>query len=149
MDARSELLAYLGTALLTVTGLFGLQYWYATYLDVYVVHASLYDVAPDEKVAAQRDQERAQVAGAMNALAQRGRGAFPKIAPKSSEDLSAMAGWMHRPNFQPYVPRRQRVPVLPAGAGEPAEGGAAEGGDAPAQDTDAEPAPAAPAGAQD
>jgi hypothetical protein len=43
---------------------------------------------------------------AMEALAQRGRGGFAKLAVKPSDDLSAMSGWIGKPGFQPYVPRR-------------------------------------------
>ena len=113
MNVRKELLLCLGTALATTAGLFTLQLWYSSYLDVAVIHGDLSNVPMDAKVQAVRDEEHAKlVAGrmpidkAMQALAQRGRSAFPKLAAKASDDLSAMSGWVHKPGFKPYVPRR-------------------------------------------
>jgi hypothetical protein len=114
MDGRSELLAYLGTGLATIAVLFGLQSWYASYLDVFVVHADKSDVQLDAKVAAVRAQEAAKLgslAEAKQALVKRGRAAFAHVAPKSSDDLSAMSGWIHKPAFAAYVPRAQPKPV--------------------------------------
>jgi len=119
MDARKEFLAYLGSSLVTVVVLFGLQQWYASYLDVHVVHASRADVPLNSEVATRHEQERSKLAaGAMpiseakKAIAERGRTAFPRIAPKPSDDLSAMSGWMFRKGFAPYTPRY----VAPAAA---------------------------------
>jgi hypothetical protein len=112
MGVRRELLMCLGTALVTTAGLFTLQVWYASYLDVAVVHGHRSNVSLDPKLQALRNEEQAQVDSsqvaieqAMAALAQRGRGAFPLLEAKPSDDLSAMAGWVHRPGFKPYVPR--------------------------------------------
>ena len=93
MDARSELLAYLGAALVTTAALFGLQIWYATYLDTHVVHVYPAD-APLKREGRRRPRARNRpkleggkmpIAKAKAALAQRGRTAFPNIAPKPSD----------------------------------------------------------------
>ena len=66
----------------------------------------------DAKLLAVRNEEHAKLAAgrmpidkAMAALAQRGRNAFPQLAAKPSDDLSAMSGWVHKPGFKPYVSR--------------------------------------------
>ena len=161
MDARSELFVYIGSALATVTALFGAQIWYESYLDVAVVHAQPRDAKGDEKVAEVRAQEqqklgagRVPIDQAIAALAQRGRSGFPKLAPKPSDDLSAMSGWIHKPGFAPYVPRKPAAPAAPP-AGTAVEG-SAEGAAAPAAGAPAEGAAQvaapgaapAPAGAQ-
>jgi hypothetical protein len=116
MDARSELLAYMGAALATTAGLFALQIWYASYLDVHVVHADNSDAPLDAKLIATREQEHAKLSSgrmpidaAKQALASRGRQADPKIAPRASDDLSAMSGWVYRHGFKPYEPRGSRA----------------------------------------
>src|SRR5688572_21579540 len=154
MDARNDLLVYIGSTLATIVGLFAVQLWYESYLDVAVVHAQDEDAAIDAKLAAVRAEEqqklgsaRVRIEQAMSLYAQRGRSASPKLAVKPSEDLSAMSGWIHRPRFAPYVPRKPAAPapteVVPGAeavpAGEPAPGEAvpagegAEHGAAPAQ----------------
>lgn len=119
MDARSELLAYMGAALVTIVALFGLQIWYATYLDVSVVHARSH--APlNPQVAEVRAKERQKLESGRMPLAQakaalaQNRAGLPQIAPQPSDDLSAMSGWMHKPNFKPYEPRK-----APAAAAAP------------------------------
>jgi hypothetical protein len=137
MNVPKELFVGFGTALVTVAGLFLLQIWYASYLDVAVIHGDLSDVPMDAKLQAVRNEEHAKLTAApmaidkaMEALAQRGRNAFPKLAAKPSNDLSAMSGWIHKPGFTPYVPRpvaraAEATPVAlgaeaaPSGAGEP------------------------------
>ena len=113
MEARNELLTYLGAAIATVVGLFGMQYWYASYLDVDVVHAQSPYAPRDARVIAVRNQEtqkltsgKLSVDAAMHQLAQRGRTAFPLIAPQPSDDLTPMSGWIHQPGFKPYEPRK-------------------------------------------
>ena len=112
MGIRKELLLGLGTALATTAGLFTLQSWYSSYLDVAVIHGDLNEVPMGAKLVDVRNDEHAKLASgrvpideAMEALAQRGRSAFPKLAVKPSDDLSAMSGWIHRPGFKVYVPR--------------------------------------------
>jgi hypothetical protein len=140
MDARSELLTYMGAALVTIVVLFGAQIWYSTYLDTHVVNVHPLDAPADEKREAFREQERAKlssgkmpIAQAKAQLAQRGRTAFPAVAPKASDDLSAMSGWMHRPGFKPYAPRAaaaspgQGSEVAPATTDASPEAAPAEG----------------------
>jgi hypothetical protein len=121
MDVRKQLLMCLGTMLATTGGLFTLQLWYASYLDVAVIHGELSDVPMAAKLEAVRREEHAKLSSgsmpldkAMEALAQRGRSAFPKLAAKASDDLSAMSGWVHKPGFRPYVPRAQAAPPAEA-----------------------------------
>ena len=122
MGARKELLLCLGTALATSAGLFTLQLWYSSYLDVAVIHGDLSDVPMNAKLQALHREEQAKLASggmpiekAMEALAQRGRSAFPKLEAKPSGDLSAMSGWVHKPGFKPYVPRqRAAAPAVEA-----------------------------------
>jgi hypothetical protein len=134
MNSRSELLAYIAATVATIVGLFVLQAWYASYLDVAVVHGSLRRDAPaDSKVLAARQQEQAKLASgklpidaAKQLLAQRGRQAAPGVTPQPSDDLSAMSGWVFRPGFKPYEPRSAArattAPAEQAGAVAPAGG---------------------------
>jgi hypothetical protein len=122
MGLGRELLLGLGSALGTTGGLFAAQLWYASYLDVEVVHGALTSAPLDVELLALRKEEQAKLGSgrmpideAMHALAQRGRGAFPLLAVKPSDDLSAMSGWVHRPGFKPYVPAPAAVPGGPAG----------------------------------
>jgi hypothetical protein len=108
-----EMLVALGIALSTAVVLFGLQLWYASYLDVVVLHGDISDVRMGAKLAAVRNEEHARLTSgavpittAMAALAQNGRNAYSKIAAQPSDDLSAMSGWIHKPGFRPYAPRR-------------------------------------------
>jgi hypothetical protein len=134
MDARTELFGYLGAAIVTIAVLFTVQHWYASYLDVAVVHAENLDAPMNPKLAAVRAQEQHKLSSsaltidaAMHALAQRGRQAFPRIAPKPSDDLSAMSGWINRPGFAPYSPRQAPVvaQAVPAEAADATAAGAA------------------------
>jgi hypothetical protein len=140
MDGRSEFLAYLGTATATIVVLFGAQVWYASYLDVSVVHGQGSEVASSAKVAEVRAQERQKLGKldeAKDALAKRGRAGFPAIAAKPSEDLSAMSGWVYEPGFAAYVPQAQPAPE-PAPAATAGDGGVApEGESAAAPETGA------------
>jgi hypothetical protein len=139
MDGRSEFWTYLGSATATIVVLFGAQLWYASYLDVAVVHGQGPDVAKSTEVAkirAQEEQKLAKIGEAMDALAKRGRGSFPAIAAKPSEDLSAMSGWIFEPGFAPYVPRPKAAPepapaaAVEAGVAPEGEGAAPEAGEA-------------------
>ena len=123
MDGRSEFLVYLGASLTTIAALFTLQYWYASYLDVSVVHAQDTGAPADPKLEAVRGAERAKLASgampieqAMHAIAERGRGVSAKLAAQQSDDLSAMSGWVHRPGFAAYQPRQAPVVAAPAAA---------------------------------
>ena len=117
MKVRKQLFVVLRTALVTAAGLFTLQLWYASYLDVGLIHGNLDSAPMDAKIAALRDEEQAQLSSgplpirqAMAAIAQRGRSAFPQLAVKPSGDLSAMSGWMHKPGFRVYVPHPAAAP---------------------------------------
>jgi hypothetical protein len=112
LGIRRELLVGLASALATTAGLFTLQFWYASYLDVAVVHGDLSAARASEKLEAVRNEERAKLSSgpvpideAMELLAQRGRNEFPMLAVKPSDDISAMSGWIHKPGFKVYVPR--------------------------------------------
>lgn len=119
MNRRTELLVYMGATFATIAGLFTLQAWYATYIDVSVVHGAHGDVGLNSGVVAAREAEKAKLSSgrmpidaAKKALATRGREAAATLAPKASDDLSAMSGWVYRPGFAPYEPRKSR----PAGS---------------------------------
>jgi hypothetical protein len=113
MGVRKELFVGVGTAFATLAGLFAVQFWYASYLDVAIVHGDKSDVRMGAKLEATRNEEQAKltsgsmpISQALVALAERGRSAFPKLAAKPSGDLSAMSGWIHKPGFKTYVPRQ-------------------------------------------
>jgi hypothetical protein len=145
MDSRNELLAYLGASIITVVGLFALQAWYASYLDVAVVHAQAADTPLNEKVAGIRAQEQQKLTSgkrpieeAKRALASGNRASLSSIAPKQSEDLTPMSGWISRPGFKAYEPRKPQAASAPAAAPEgegaaPADGAAAPAAAQPAQ----------------
>jgi hypothetical protein len=112
-----QLMVGLGTALATAAALFALQLWYASYLDVAVLHGDVSEVRMGAQLEAARNEEHAKltsgsvpIQSAMAALAQNGRNAYSKIAAKPSDDLSAMSGWIHKPGFKPYVPRPVAAP---------------------------------------
>lgn len=149
MDGRSEFFVYMGAAIGTTVFLFLAQQVYASYLDVNVVHGGFADAPRDGKIVAMRAAEQQALSGgkmpidkAIEALAQRGRGASNKIAPLQSEDVSAMSGWAFKHNFAAYAPRKAAPPpeAVPAQGAEP-EGAAPAEGDAPAPAAE----PAAPA----
>jgi hypothetical protein len=147
MSARNELLGYMATTIGTIVVLFGLQHWYASYLDVHVVHGELADAPMNEALEQQRTAESQALAGgklslsqAKEALASRGR-VFPPITPRPSDDLSAMSGWVRRKGFAPYAPRKGAVPAAPVAEPEPAS----ESDASPATD---EPAGQAPDGVE-
>jgi hypothetical protein len=117
MNVRKKLFVVLRSALATAAGLFTLQLWYSSYLDVAVIHGDLSAVSTDAKLEAVRSAEHAKlnaghmpIAQAMQAIAERGRGAFPTLTAQPSSDLSAMSGWMHRPGFKVYTPRTVAQP---------------------------------------
>lgn len=133
MSGRTELLAYLTTSVGTVVALFALQQIYRTHLDV-AYHDSFAELPMNADLAALRAEEAQKLGGlaaAEKALADRGRGASAKIAPKQSEDLSAMNGWIHRPGFAPYTPRKPE-PVTQLQPATAPEAPAAEPAEAPA-----------------
>lgn len=134
MGIGRQLLVGLGSALATAGGLFALQIWYASYLDVAVIHGDLSAVRMSKELEVVRNEEHAKLVSgplpidkAMEALAQRGRKEFPKLAVQPSDDISAMSGWMHKPGFKVYVPRPVAAAAALAAAGQTAPAGS-EGG---------------------
>jgi hypothetical protein len=154
MDARNELLAYLGASIVTVVALFGLQAWYASYLDVAVVHAQPADTPLNEKVSAIRAQEQQKLSSgkrpideAKRMVAGGNRASLTAIAPKQSEDLTPMSGWISRPGFKAYEPRTSQ-PSAPAAAPQGEAAAPADGAVPAAAQPAGAPAGAQPAGAQ-
>lgn len=157
-DRQRDLFGFLGAAFGVMVGLFVLQELVRTASDVHL-HAGFAAAArhPDALAARERDGKALQagkmpIEAAMQALGTRGRSTFPGIAPRPSEDVSSLSGWVHRPRFAPYVAPVQpaaAAPVAPApaaiveGAVMP-EGSAVEGEQAGAATGD----PAAPAGGE-
>jgi hypothetical protein len=128
-DAERDLFGFVGAAFATMIGLFVLQEWYGTFVDVRA-HASFAAAGANPDVAKVRAAEAQKLASArvpldraMQDLATRGRARPDAVAPKHSDDLSAMSGWIHRPRFQAYVPRAAPAPKAEqeAPAPEPAE----------------------------
>jgi hypothetical protein len=129
-DAQRDLFGFVGAALGVIVGLFVLQELYASWIDVRA-HAQLAAAGVSPELAAVRAAEAKKLAAgklpierAMQAVA--GRARASTVAPAPSDDLSAMSGWIHRPGFQPYVPRSERVVAAPApaaGAFAPVEAG--------------------------
>jgi hypothetical protein len=118
-DAQRDLFGFVGAALGVIVGLFVLQELYGSFADVRA-HARLAEAGVFPEVAAAREAEAKKLASgrmpidrAMRALAERGRLGFPSIAPKASDDLSAMSGWIHRHDFRAYEPRPAQVPAAP------------------------------------
>lgn len=134
--------------MMTIVGLFTLQIWYGSYLDI-AHHGEWKDAPLNSALKAAREGDAQKLSSgkmpigkAMEALGQRGRRGFPEIAPQPSEDLGAMSGWIHTKGFKPYEPRQVAAPEadpteVPAPDGEaaPADGEAApaEGEAAPAE----------------
>jgi hypothetical protein len=124
-DGRTELFTFMGAAFATLVGLFVLHGWYASYIDVRY-QDSIASSGPAEGMVAAREADEKQLAAgkipiaqAMQTLAQRGRTAFGSVSPNASEDLSAVAGWIHSPHFKPVVAhpiRTARAPVVAAPA---------------------------------
>lgn len=110
-DAQRDFFGFLVAAFGTMVGLFVLQEWYGTFIDVRA-HASMSDAGMVPALAAVRDAEAKKLASgrvpieqAMRGIAERGRTGFKSIAPAPSDDLSAMSGWIHGRHFKPYMPR--------------------------------------------
>lgn len=110
MSGKTELIAFLVAAFGTIGGLLTLQGFAVTHRDIAANEAI--DQAPaNAELLATRKAEataletaRMPIEDAKRALAERGRGGFPEIAPQSSEDYSALSGWVHAKGFKPFVP---------------------------------------------
>ncbi len=131
---NSELFTFLGAAFSTIVALFGGQILYAACLDLRF-HDAKNGAPQSEAAVAARDEQLQKLASgklpleqAKQALAQRGRDGFASVAAHPSDDLSAVAGWIHHPAFKPVVAHPIRTPrviapepvAVPPVAAEPA-----------------------------
>jgi len=142
-NGKSDLFVFLGAAFAVLFGLFALQKWYGSYIDIRFSQ-ELQEGGPSEAVLNARRADEEQAAKrklpldqAITRLAQRGRDSFSAITPTPSQDLSAVAGWIHRPGFKPVTAHPVRAPHAVAQIAQPASAdaqapGAAEAA-APAQ----------------
>jgi hypothetical protein len=131
-NGKTELFVFLGAAFATLIGLAVLQHWYASYLDMRY-HAHLAENGPAEGMVAARADDQAKLQKgklpldqAISSLAQRGRTSFNAISPTPSQDLSALAGWIHRPGFKPVTAHPIRTPRAPIAAADNSSDEAAE-----------------------
>lgn len=126
------MLIYLGATVVTVVGLFTLYFFYSSMVDhrwrsgwnEAPVHPALAEVRALEA------QQLAGVEAVAKEFANKGRSAFPMVAPKPSNDLSALSGWIRSPSFRPVTAFPDMGPAAPERA-------------APGQATSASSAPAA------
>lgn len=121
MSPLDNFLRYLGVTGATIIGLFAVQYWGYTMLDLHFNEERA--EAPANTALVKRRQQASQAleqAGIKQAMAQvaQSRSASPLITPRASDDLSAMSGWVQRPDFAPYEPQV----VAPATAAPTSEG---------------------------
>lgn len=115
MSGQKEFIQFMGLAGGTLLGLFALQYWFGTYIDV-GYHDALSERGGFEVVEETRAQERKALVGlpaAMSKLA-KSRSADARVTPKASDDVSAMSGWVQHPAFETYVPDTSARAVAPA-----------------------------------
>ncbi|MEY4578152.1 MAG: hypothetical protein RL701_2855 [Pseudomonadota bacterium] len=115
-NGKSELFVFLGASFATLFGLVALQQWYGSYIDIRH-HQRLQEGGPSEALLTSRRDDELQAQKrklpldqAISRLAQRGRGSFSSIAPAPSQDLSAIAGWIHHPGFKPVTAHPIRTP---------------------------------------
>lgn len=114
MSARDQFFQYLGIAGGSLLGLFALQGLVASYLDI-SYHAEIAELGSHEVVDKARADENARLSGigeAMGKLA-KGRSADALIVPRASDDVSAMSGWVHHPDFAIYEPAAPAAPAAP------------------------------------
>jgi hypothetical protein len=128
-DARQDLFVFIGAALATAFGLFAAQAFYASCIDR-AYHEELASAGPSQALLdKQAAWDKALQSGklpleqAKKLAADKGRGGVGSVAPVFSEDLSAISGWIHRPNFKlaiahPIRTARDTTPI--AVAPEPA-----------------------------
>jgi len=121
-NGKSDLFVFLGAAFATLFGLFTLQKWYGSYIDIRF-NQELQQGGPSEALLSARRADEEQAAKrklpidqAITHLAQRGRDSFSAITPAPSQDLSAVAGWIHRPGFKPVMAHPVRTPRVVAQA---------------------------------
>ena len=147
MSARDQFFQYLGIAGGSLIGLFVLQGFVASYLDI-SFHADLNERGSHDVVDKARATEAAQLGGigeSMGKLA-KSRSADALIVPSASDDVSAMSGWVHHPDFAIYEPAAAApvAPELPA----PAPTAAPPAAVAPVKAAPVKAAPAKPAPAK-
>lgn len=144
-NAKTELFIFMAAAFATLIGLLVLQKAYGSFIDV-SYHRQLQEGGPSQALEEARQAEQAQlqkgkipVEQAIGLLA-KGRSNIGSIAPQPSEDLSAISGWIHHPDFKPVVAHPIRVARAPMAAAPKAT-------EPPAAEPEAEDAAAEPAGA--
>lgn len=120
---RTYWLIVLGSTLLTVAALFGLQEWYRTYM--LVSSGGLGAEVGAEVEALHRAQREELASGrmpierAMRLIAERGRTATAVVSPESSTDPGPASGWLHHPDYQaPPQPGQQEEETIPLGGGD-------------------------------
>ncbi|HEX7480732.1 MAG TPA: hypothetical protein VF331_23225 [Polyangiales bacterium] len=113
---KSELFTFIGAAFGTAAALFGAQTLYGVCLDLRF-HAEKNAALESEVAVATRKSELQKLAAgklpleqAKQLLAERGRDGFGSVAARPSDDLSAVSGWIHHPNFKPVVAHPIRTP---------------------------------------
>lgn len=118
-NAKNELFLYMAAALATLVGLFVLHRGYAAVVDV-SYHKRLAEAGQSEALTAARQADEAALQKGKIPLDQaiarigKGRANVGSVAPKQSEDLSAISGWIHHPKFKPVVAHPIRLPRAPA-----------------------------------
>ena len=125
MSPQRIFLRYLSVTGATILGLFVLQQWALSALDVQW-HEELKErpANPALQELRRKEQQQLEAAGIEAAMTKvaKSRTSYAAIAPKPSEDLSAMSGWVRRPGFAPYEPQvvQESTPAatpVPAGTG--------------------------------
>ena len=126
MEAKQEFGLFMAIVIASAIGLIVVHKLYLSHLDV-SFHAELDGAGAHKGVQDLREVERAalasgkmSIADAKAKLAKDGRGGFPVIAPKPSDDVSAMSGWIQRKGFKPWQAPAQ-PPAAPVVAPENAE----------------------------
>lgn len=128
MSGKTELFMFLTAAFGTIVGLFTAQEFFLSHHDI-LTHEAIDQAPANPELVALRQAEAdalqsapLPVEDAKRALAERGRGGFADIAPRASDDYSALSGWVHAKGFKPFVPPTPPPvviaadPALPAGS---------------------------------
>lgn len=117
MSGQKDFLQFMGITGATLLGLFVLQYWFGSYIDV-SYHKELAERDGFEVVQQARTDEAAALAGLPTAMAKlaKSRSVDARITPKQSDDVSAMSGWVQYPGYETYVPESGVRTAAPAPA---------------------------------
>jgi len=126
---RSYWMIVLGSTVLTVVALFGLQEWHRTYM--LISTGGLGTEVGAEVEALNTSHREALASGrmpidrAMRLMVERGRTASALVVPQSSTDPGPASGWLHHPDYEapPSVPEEPPAPEPVA----PPEGPTEEG----------------------